>query len=166
LLDYFTVATREQEYVHKQITEIRTSLELQSGETHVHQLGGSYGAIRRWLRHNHIDGYEAHHIPSKAVVRGWGTVYSLPAIALLEEDHAKTDSYRYKSLKKYQSFLPDVSEKLNYLEDAKERLSAGQLFELIKIELWNIRDQCGDRYDGAISQYLDALEDYLNTHAQ
>ena len=37
-------------------------------------------------------------------------------------------------------------------------------FELVKIELWNIRDQCGHRYDGAIQQYLDALEEYVNTH--
>ena len=158
------MATTERVYVHKQISEIRSTLELQTGDTHIHQLGGSYGTIRRWIQENHIVGYEVHHIPSKAAVRNWGTIYVLPAIALLKEDHAKTDSYRYKSLKKYKSFLPDVVEESSYIEDAKERISAEQLFELVKIELWNIRDQCGHRYDGAIQQYLDALEEYVNTH--
>lgn len=103
-----------------------------------------------------------HHIPAKAVVRGWGTMRSLPALALLAEDHAKTDSYRYKSLKKYKSFLPDVLQKQNYLARARERISTEQFFKLVMIELWNIRDQCGDRYDGAIQQYLNALEEYTN----
>ncbi len=128
------------------------------------QLGGSYGYVRRQIKLRNITGYEVHHIPSKATVRGWGTIYSLPAIALLEEDHSKTDSFRHKSLKKHKSFLPDVKEEMNYLEDAKGRITAEQLFELIKIELWNVREQCGHRYDGAIMEYLDALEEYVNTH--
>lgn len=139
-------------------------MDLQSGDVHIQQLGGSYGSVRHRLISNSITGYEVHHIPSKAVVHGWGTVYSLPAIALLEEDHIKTDSYRHKSLRKRKSFLPDATDTLNYLADSKERLSAEQFFELIKIELWNIRDQCGHRYDGAIRQYLYVLEDYVAQH--
>ena len=150
-------------YVHRQISEIRSALQLQTGDTHIHQLCGSYSTIRRWIQKNHIVGYEVHHIPSKAVVCNWGTMYILPVIVLLEEDHAKTDCYRYKSLKKYKSFLPDVVEESSYIEDATERISDEQLFELIKIELWNIRDQCGHRYEGAIQQCLDALEEYVNT---
>ena len=53
---------------------------------------------------------------------------------------------------------------MRYLKESKERLCSEQLFDLIRIELWNIRDQCGHRYDGAIQQYLDALEEYVKLH--
>ena len=125
-------------------------------------MGGSYNTVKNYLRDHHFEGYEVHHIPSKAVVREWGSMYVLPAIALLKEDHAKTDSFRYKSRKKYTSFLPDVNESSSYMDLAHERLSEGEFFELIQIELLNIRDQCGKRYDGAIARYLDVLEQYIS----
>lgn len=103
-----------------------------------------------------------HHIPSKAVMREYGTVYSMPAIALLKDDHVKTDSYLQKSLKGYQSFIPDVKDKTSYITEAKERIKQDQFFELVRIELFNIIDQCGHRYDEAIKKYLSKLKDFLN----
>ena len=139
-------------------------MELTRGDLTVHQLGGSYGRIKRYLRRLNISGYEVHHIPSKSVMRGWGTVYSMTAIALKKEDHEKTDSFREKARKKIKSFLPDVNKETSYQKVAKEKLSNEQVFDLIKMELLNIREQCGHKYDGAISQYLDALEEYVKTH--
>jgi len=146
------------------VQSIRRDLDLTTGDSAVYQSGGSYGKIRRELATRRIIGYEVHHIPSKAVVKRWGSTYSLPAIALLKEDHAKTDSFRYKSRIKHESFLPDVAVSSSYIDQAKERIGVAQLFELIRIELLNIRDQCGHKYDGAISQYLDALEAYILKH--
>lgn len=150
--------------MHFSIQSIRKSLELTTGDPAVYQSGGYYGRIRQALSSRRILGYEVHHIPSKAVVKKWGSTYSLPAIALLKEDHVKTDSFRYKSRIKHASFLPDVTVSSSYIEQAKERIEIAQLFDLIRIELLNIRDQCGHKYDGAISQYLDALEEYVLKH--
>ena len=95
-------------------------------------------------------------------MRDYGTVYSMPAIALLKDDHEKTDSYLHKSLTNYKSFLPDTTDKTSYIKEAKDRIKEEQFFELVRIELYNIIDQCGHRYDEAIKQYLSALKEFIS----
>ena len=151
-------------YAKRAIESIRNTLQLGAGDPDIHQLGGSYGDIRKYLREHQITGYEVHHIPAKAVVRDWGLTNALPAIALLLEDHEKTDSFRGKARKEYESFLPDEGKSTSYMKLARERLSNEEFFALVSIELLNIREQCGHRYDGAIAQYLVEIENYISIH--
>lgn len=134
---------------------LRDDLELTEGDPNVPQLGGAYGKIRGVL-----PGFEAHHIPSKAVQNE--NELLLPAIAMTSADHALTDSYRGKQ--KHIVSTPWYQGTETYRNEAANLIDTGDYIRLVRYELLNIRDRCGHRYDGAISQYLDALKVYIENN--
>lgn len=134
---------------------LRDDLELTAGDPDIPQLGGPYGRIR-----GIVSGFEAHHIPSKAVQDA--PAAELPAIAMSAADHALTDSYRGKQnhvlcSKWYHGMQ-------TYRNEVASMIEAGDYMQLVRFELLNIRDTCGHRYDGAIRLYLDALKEYIETN--
>ena len=129
---------------------IRSDLELSCGDTNIHQAGGLYKDLVGKYK-----GYEIHHIPAKSI-QAENARY-LPAIALTKRDHEVTDSYRYKSNKKRYSFLPDVLDVDIYKQDAKKMIDNNKYLTVVRYELYNIKDNFGNKYDGGISQYLDTL---------
>lgn len=129
---------------------LRDDLELTKGDSDYVQAGGLYKDLIGKYK-----GYEIHHIPARSV-QDENARY-LPAIALTAQDHSCTDSYRYKSNRTYNSFLPDSLNGHTYKEDAKELINNGQYLTLVRDELYNIRDNFGNRYDGGIKEYLDCL---------
>lgn len=144
------------------MTGLKSTMSLGEGDASVKQLGG----IHKKVRKEDGPGYESHHIPSAAVLKQFGIdTDEWPTIALTNEDHAKTDSYRGKQRKKYQPFLPDTAGGATYKEEATELLDRGGGFaELVRDEIYNIREQCGDKYDGGIAKYLDEVMEYVKKH--
>lgn len=143
------------EHTLYELEVLRDDLELTEGDPTIPQLGGVYGKIR-----GVISGYEAHHIPSKAVQDA--SELNLPAIAMSAEDHALTDSYRGRQNHIFHSIWYDEPE--TYRNEAASLIDSGDYIRLVRYELLNIRDRCGHKYDEAINQYLDALKEYIQTN--
>lgn len=117
--------------------------------------------MTRFMRRNRIpvQGFERHHIPSVAVQDD--SRNNLPVVLISKEDHALTDSYRWKQKSVYKPFLPSAIESKSHREEVASAIDQGNYFEVVRNEIYNIIDRCGHRYDGAIKQYFAALEAYL-----
>lgn len=141
---------------------IKSTMSLGEGDFAVKQLAG----IHKEVQKNDGPGFESHHIPSAAALKEFGIdIKNWPTIALTKEDHAKTDSYRYKQQRSTEPFFRDAPKNGTYKEESVKLLDRpGGLFELVRNEIYNIREQCGDKYDGAISQYLDQIVEYVKKH--
>lgn len=137
------------------IVSISKDLELTDGDPEISQLGGLHKNVQ-----GQIDGFESHHIPAQSVQDV--NPRDLPTIALSKEDHALTDSYRWKSNREYEPFLPDgLNEHPTYKQEAEEMIDSGKYMDLVRDELYNIRDTSGHKYDGAIKQYLNELSNMI-----
>lgn len=138
---------------------LKESLSLSEGNLGTNQLAGIYKDIKP-------SGYERHHIPSVGALKAFGVdTKSWPTILLTKDDHAKTDSYREKQRSKYDSIFPDDKRSDTYKDSAIELMNRdGGFVELVRDEIYNIREQCGEKYDGAISQFLDVLKDHILKH--
>lgn len=141
------------------ISGLKSTMSLGEGDSSVKQLAG----IHKEVQKNDGAGYESHHIPSAAALKEFGIdTRNWPTIALTKDDHAKTDSYRYKQQRITEPFFPDLPKNGTYKEEAIKLLDKpGGLFELVRDEIYNIRQQCGEKYDGAISQYFDQIMEYV-----
>ena len=137
------------------IVSISKDLELTDGDPKTTQLGGLHKDVQ-----GQIDGFESHHIPAQSVQDV--NPRDLPTIALSKEDHAQTDSYRWKSNREYEPFLPDgLDDHPTYKQEAEEMIDSGKYTDLVRDELYNIRDATGHKYDGAIKQYLNELSNMI-----
>lgn len=145
--------TREMEKyraLHELLT-LKDDLELTDGDSEVPQLGGLHKSVR-----SQLSGFESHHIPAQSVQAEKAD--ELPSIAITAEDHHLTDSYRGKSHRKYSSFLPDDNNDTpSYKQEAQSMIENGDYMDLVRDELYNIREHFGHKYDGAIKQYLNAM---------
>ena len=141
---------------------LKTTMSLGSGDPGTKQMGGPYNTVAR----KDGPGYEAHHIPSAAALKEFGIdTKNWPTIALTSEDHAKTDSYRSKQRRVSEPFFPDSPPNSAYKDEAVELMGrGGGFFELVRDEILNIREQCGDKYDEGISQYIDSVVEYVKKH--
>ena len=149
-----------------ELSVLRDDLELSEGNPALPQLGGSYREVRKQLKALGIRGYAAHHIPSAAAQgadhKETREYYeSLPTIAISNIDHMETDSYGGNQNSRYQSFLPDVPISASYCDEITAEIESGNFIEVVRNEIYNIRDHFGHDYDGGISRYLDALESFL-----
>lgn len=107
----------------------------------INKTGGSYGEI---FTEGEGDSYEVHHIPADSISyldRNDG-----PAIKMEKADHRQTascgnslDAREYRALQK------------EYIEENKFR-------EAIQIDIDDLRDKFGDKYDEAISEMLEYVE--------
>ena len=137
------------------IVSISKDLELTDGDPEITQLGGLHKNVK-----GQIDGFESHHIPAQSVQNA--NPRDLPTIALSQEDHTLTDSYGWKSNHEYEPFLPDgIDEHPTYKQEAEEMIDKGNYTDLVRDELYNIRDIAGHKYDGAIKQYLNELSNMI-----
>lgn len=136
--------------LHELLT-LQDELELTDGDPDIPQLGGIHKNVR-----GKIEGFESHHIPAQSVQDV--NANELPTIAITEDDHRLTDSYRGKSNRKYKPFLPDGSDsRISYKNEAEALIEDGNYVDLVRDEVYNIRDRFGHKYDGAIKQYLSAM---------
>lgn len=138
------------------------SLDLGDGEDGIVQLSGRHKEVQK----KEPKGYESHHIPSAAALKQFGIdTDQWPTIALTNDDHAKTDSYRGRQRKKFKSFFPDAAQGETYKGESIEMIDTpGGFVRLVEDEILNIKEACGDRYDGAIKQYVAEIERYVQEH--
>lgn len=108
------------------------------------KLGGSYKDVHKV---GEGDLYEVHHMPADSISelsRGDG-----PAIKMDKEDHRETAS------------CGTSREAREYRAKQKELIEQGKFREAVEMDINDIRDKFGDKYDNAISQmleYVDKLE--------
>ena len=145
-------------YVLHELDTLRDSLELTEGDPEVLQLGGFHGAVRKDVEKKAAH-FESHHIPSQGALAD--DPDNLPTIAISKDDHQLTDSYAGKQRKRYVSLFPDVPPSDAYKAGVIKEILEGKFAEIVRDEIYNIREQCGTKYDGAIAQYFDALKRYI-----
>ena len=145
-------------YVLHELDTLRDSLELTEGDPEVLQLGGFHGAVRKDVEKKAAH-FESHHIPSQGALAD--DPDNLPTIAISKDDHQLTDSYAGKQRKRYISLFPDVPPSDAYKAGVIKEILEGKFAEIVRDEIYNIREQCGTKYDGAIAQYFDALKRYI-----
>lgn len=145
--------------------DVRTIFELESflkemdftdGDASVIQCGGAYKDVTKITTGKQ---YEAHHIPAKSVFSD--KMRELPTIALTKEDHSKTSSYKGRMGSVYKPFIPSKVELSNHKGNIQKKVDQGFLAEMIKDEIYEIRHAFGEKYDGAIKQYIAAMIDYI-----
>ena len=110
--------------------------------------------------------YERHHIPSKAALQKFGVdTDNWPCICLENEDHKMTDSYRGKQKRHTNSFLPDSPKSKSYKEETIDMIDCpGGFADLVRDEIYNIKNACGNKYDHSISQFIDVLCDHIKKY--
>lgn len=142
----------------RDITGFKDTLSLGHGDGEAVQAAGPYKSLPSSSK------YERHHIPSKAVLEQFGiNTNEWPCICLENSDHAKTDSYRAKQKRKYKSYFSGDVNDTTYKERAIGMVDTpGGFTSLIIDEVLNIREACGDKYDQAISDYLDCIKEYIS----
>ena len=61
----------------------------------------------------------------------------------------------------YKPFIPVNTEYPNHKGSIEEKVDQGLIAEIIKDEIFEIKDAFGDKYDGAIKQYIAAMIEYI-----
>lgn len=136
---------------------LENSLELTAGDPSVIQAGGSDKDVKKRMKDT---GYESHHIPPQSVFAE--TRRNLPTVALTKEDHALTSSFRWRMQKQYKPYFPGENAGIpKHKQDLQAHVEQGLLAEMIRNELYEMRETFGNKYDGAIRQYLAAMRDYI-----
>ena len=100
--------------------------------------GGSYGELKE-------DGYgwpdyEVHHIPADStseLPKGDG-----PAIVMDYDDHKKTASWGM------------TKEAIEYRQTQKDLIAQGKFIEAVRMDIDDLHEKFGDKYDGAIKEML------------
>lgn len=108
--------------------------------------GGSYGELRKITSGN--NNYEIHHMPaaSASPLSRWKG----PCIIMHKNDHSKTSSYR--NSKKSRA----------YREEQKRLIQKGYFLEAELMDINEIREFFGTRYDNAINEKLSYEEKLEN----
>lgn len=150
----------EKEHTIFELRSLKSTLNLSEWDKDAFQAGGSYKEVRARLANANVEGYEVHHMPSNAVQNA--SADELPAIAMKAEDHAQTNSYRGRQNSKLQSFLPGGSEGKTYRNETASMIENGRYSEVVRDEVYNIKDRLGDKYDAALAEYLDSVIDYVS----
>ncbi|MBS2552522.1 hypothetical protein KGQ19_37275 [Catenulispora sp. NL8] len=117
--------------------------------------GGWYGALQPAG-----SGYEINHIPAKNVTKSLGgiSMHSGPAIRMELDDHYALYSTR--------SSLPSQA----WRQWQKELLGQGKITEVMQMDIDDIRNRFGTKYDGAIQEMIGSLkhnqgfQDFLTQH--
>lgn len=140
-----------------ELSIFRDMLQLTDGDDSIIQMGGIHKDIR-----GKVQGYQSHHIPARSTQAP--TANTLPAILLTKEDHRLTDSYAGKSGRKIKSFLPDVKPSNSYKDEVISSIEQNDYISVVRAEIFNIKDQFGTKYDGAIKHYIHTLAEYVGKH--
>lgn len=110
-------------------------------EEEIEKQGGSYGEV---FKEGEGDKYEVHHMPADSVSFLERT--DGPAIKMEKADHKQTASWG------------SSREAMEYRNIQKELIDNGRFEEAIQMDIDDIHDKFGDKYDGAISEMLEYVE--------
>lgn len=150
---------REVSAAERTIFELDTlarELELTDGDPGVLQLGGYHRDVAGTVAGT---GYQSHHIPAQSVFAD--NKNGLPTIAMTAPDHRQTSSFGGRMNRPYRPFLPDGLEHPRHKDSVREQVEQGFLAEVIRKEIYELQEQYGDKYDGAIKQYIAAMKEYI-----
>jgi hypothetical protein len=106
--------------------------------------GGSYGEV---FKEGEGDKYEVHHMPAKSASNL--ECNDGPAIKMEKADHRMTAS------------CGSSKEAREYCDVQKQHIEKGKFMEALQMDIDDIREKFGDKYDDAISEmlvYVDKLE--------
>ena len=110
-------------------------------------MGGSYEEVK-WNYSGHGEEYEVHHIPANSASDL--PTSDGPAIAMDKADHLQTASYGYSK------------EAMEYRQEQRELIKQGKFMEAFQMDVNDIREKFGDKYDKAIAEareYVKKLEE-------
>lgn len=116
----------------------------QEGEEHKAKKGGSYSEV---FKEGEGDRYEVHHMP--AYSSSYLDLKDGPAIKMEKEDHKKTASWG------------NSREAREFRDRQRELVSKGNFREALQMDIDDIHEKFGDKYDDAIAEmleYVDKLE--------
>lgn len=108
----------------------------------VTQFGGAYSTVRK------LRGYHAHHIPADRIspfAKGKG-----PTIAMLPTDHRMTLSYGRRAASKA------------HLRAQADLIAKGDFRAAVRLDIDDIRQKFGRKYDDAIEQMFDYIDEMGN----
>lgn len=136
---------------------LEADLKLTDGDSSIMQVGGYDSEVTKVTKGS---GFESHHIPPQSIFtdqRG-----NLPTIAITKEDHKKTSSFSGRMGHRYEPIIPGGNtDHPKHKQSITDSVDQGFLAEMIRNEIYEIREAFGSKYDGAIKQYLDAMRDYI-----
>lgn len=128
-------------YIERSISIMEEYCGINLDPVHSEYRGGSYGDI---FTPGEGDKYEVHHMPADSInglSRDEG-----PAIKMDKEDHRRTASCgNSKEAKEYRSMQQELIEQ-------------GRFMEAVQMDIDDIRENFGDKYDVAIQEMLDYIE--------
>ena len=131
------------------------SLQLTDGDLNYVQDGGIYDELKSY------NGYEKHHIPAQSIQKK--SKYKLPVVTITKEDHAKTDSYRGRQ-HHAGSYVFSYEKMEKYKVETEKMLEEGRYIDVVKSEVYNLRDACGTRYDGGLKKYFQTVYDMFDSN--
>lgn len=139
-----------------ELESLMKEVEFGDGDSSTIQCGGAHKNVQKTVKGQ---GYESHHIPARSVFSDKAN--ELPTIAITKEDHKKTTSFKGRMRSKYNPSIPSNIEVKTHKENVQEKIDQGLLAEAIRDEIYEIRDAFGDKYDGAIKQYIASMIEYI-----
>lgn len=104
--------------------------------------GGRYGEI---LKEGEGDKYEVHHMPADSVTKL--ERYDGPAIKMEKDDHRQTAS------------CGNSKEAREYRAEQKKLIDQGKFREALKMDIDDIHEKFGSKYDEAIDEMLDYVNE-------
>lgn len=147
--------SKETERALSELKSIRETLDLIPEESVGIQKAGKYKDLK-----GSVVGYEAHHMPPKSILRD--NKEELPCILLSSEDHRQTSSYKGRMHRRGMSVLGQKNDasKINYKQMLSEQVVQGDFPDTVRNEIYEIKSKFGNKYDKALMDYMDALEQY------
>lgn len=139
-----------------ELNALAEGLELTDGDPDVLQIGGCHRDVKRMTSGT---GYQSHHIPAKSVFLD--NEDDLPTIAIAEDDHRLTSSFGGKMGRSYRPFIPGAAVFPRHKGSIVQQVERGFLAEVIRDEIYELREKHGAKYDGAIKQYIAAMVEYI-----
>jgi hypothetical protein len=119
----------------------RVDYSLKNNIESIEKKGGSYGDV---YREGEGDKYEVHHIPADSV--SYLERNNGPAIKMEKEDHHNTASFG------------SSKEAQEYRAKQKELIEQGNFEEAVQMDIDDIKEKFGNKYDDAIAE----MKDYIN----
>lgn len=129
------------EFEHRETSDVTEEKEISNQEIDTKQ-GGRFGDI---FKEGEGEKVEVHHMPADSVTelsRNDG-----PAIRMDKEDHRETAS------------CGNSREAREYREAQKELIDNGKFEEALQMDIDDIREKFGDKYDKAIDEMLDYVKE-------
>ena len=133
------------------VKELAESKKIEGKENGISELsyvgGGSYKDVRDSVKKNGLENKEVHHMPADSI-SDLSTPEG-PAIEMDKEDHRLTASFGFsKEAQEYRAYQ-------------KESIEKGNFKEAMQMDIKDIQQNFGDKYDAHIEQmlkYVDKLE--------